>query len=49
MNKQTYSRDIYVIYSICIHLNYVGNGNDNLSSEKHFENSKTCRGSYVDQ
>jgi hypothetical protein len=31
--------------SLCFHLNRVGNGNDDISSEEHFENSKTRRGS----
>ena len=36
-----------VISPICFHLNRMGNGNDDISSEKHFENSKTSRGSYL--
>jgi hypothetical protein len=29
------------------HFNRVGNGNDDISSEEHFKNSKTNRGSYL--
>ncbi len=32
---------------IRFHLNRVGNGNDDISSEKHFENSKTRKGGYL--
>jgi hypothetical protein len=32
---------------ICMHLKLVGNGNDDISSEEHFENSKTRRGIYL--
>ncbi len=35
---------INVISPICFHLNHVGNGNDDISSEEHFENSKTGDG-----
>jgi hypothetical protein len=38
-----------VISPICFHLNRVGNGNDDITSEEHFENSKTVRGSYLDK
>ncbi len=38
---------INVIPTICFHLNRVRNGNEDISSEKHFENSKTRRGSYL--
>ncbi len=30
---------------ICFHLNRIGNGNDDIASEEHFENLKTRRGS----
>jgi hypothetical protein len=33
---------------ICFHLNREGNGNDDISSEEHFENSETIRGSSLD-
>ncbi len=33
---------------ICFHLNCVGNGNDDIPSDDHFENLKTNRGSYLD-
>jgi hypothetical protein len=43
--------DLFPIYSyvnppICFHLNRVGNINADISSEKHFEDSKTMRGKY---
>ncbi len=31
-----------------LHLNRVGNDNDDISSEEDFENSKTITGSYLD-
>jgi hypothetical protein len=30
-----------------VHLNRVGDGNDDISSEEHFKNLKTIRGSYL--
>ncbi len=36
-----------MLYLPCFHLNRVGNGNDDIASEEHFENSKTSRGSYL--
>ncbi len=39
---------VYLISPICFHLNRVGNGNDDILSEEHFENSNTSRGSYLD-
>jgi hypothetical protein len=30
---------VYVTSPICFHLNRVGNGNDDISSEEHFQNS----------
>ncbi len=32
---------ILVFSPICFHFNRVGNGNDNISAEEDFENSKT--------
>ncbi len=40
---------INLISSICFHLNRVGNGNDDISSDDYFDNSKTVSGSYLDQ
>jgi hypothetical protein len=37
------------LYLPCFHLNRmgIGNGNDDIASEEHFENSKTRRGSHL--
>ncbi len=42
-----YFSPITVSSLICFHLNRVGNGND-ITSEEHFENSKTSKGPYLD-
>ncbi len=48
MNQSEATRTaINVIFLICFYLNPVGNGNDDISSEAHFENSKTSTGSYL--
>jgi hypothetical protein len=39
---------IIVSSPMCFHLNRVGNGDDDISSDEHFENSNTHRGSYLD-
>jgi hypothetical protein len=39
---------IYVISPICFYLNRLGNGNNDISSEEHFKNSKTSRGYNLD-
>jgi hypothetical protein len=38
---------INVISPICFHLNCMGSGNHDISSEEHFENSKTRKGTYL--
>jgi hypothetical protein len=40
---------INVISLICFQLSRVVNGNDGISSEEHFENCKTNRGSHFNQ
>ncbi len=56
MNKSEASRPqrnsvdfspIYVISPICFNIYRVGNSNDDISSEEHFENLKNSRGSYL--
>ncbi len=38
---------INVSFPLCFHLNRVGNGKDYISSEEHFRNSETRRGTYL--
>ncbi len=38
---------INVISPVCFHQNRMGNCNNKISSEEHFENSKIMRGSYL--
>jgi hypothetical protein len=37
-----------MLFITCFHLNRAGNGNGGISSQEHFENLKTVRGSYLD-
>jgi hypothetical protein len=39
---------LFLPYVFTFHLNRVGNGNEDISSEEHFENSKYSRVSYLD-
>jgi hypothetical protein len=43
--QQRYS--VNVSSPLCFHLNRVGNGNDDITSENHFENLKTRRGTVL--
>jgi hypothetical protein len=45
--KKTSMGPINVSSPICFHLNRVGNGNDDISTEEHSENSKTRKDTTV--
>jgi hypothetical protein len=46
-NEDRKKSQINVIYPISFHLNRIGHGNNHISSEENFENSKTRRVSYL--